>query len=348
MEQRMRGDGDGMKIAVLLGGDSAEREVSLASGAGIIRALRAGAHEVHAVDPALPPGAPAEPLTAKIGELPPGEIAPLAPEAIFAWLRSREIRFADIVFVALHGGKGEDGTVQAQLEAAGAAYTGSGILGSALAMNKDRSKALFREAGVQTAPHLLLDISSGPAPAEVIAAINETLKFPVVIKPNCQGSSVGFSFVPDAGALEEALAVAARFGGECIVERYVPGREITAAILDGRALPLVEIIPEGGFYDYKRKYQEGRSRYVAPAELEPAVTSRIQREAVLAFEALACRDYARVDFRLSLEGEPYCLEVNTLPGMTELSLVPKAAKAAGIGFQELVERICAMALSRKK
>ena len=335
-----------MKVAVLLGGDSPERDVSLASGAGIIKALRARGHETYAVDPALPPGAAAEPAAAKIGERPPEVLAPLAPEEAFAWLEAGPVRTADVVFVALHGGKGEDGTIQALLEAAGIRYTGSGILGSALAMNKDRSKALFREARVQTAPHLLVDVSSGDGRAGAAASIEKVLGFPVVAKPNCQGSSVGFSFVPDAAALEKALGLSARFGCECVVERYVPGRELTAAILGGEALPLVEIIPQGGFYDYKRKYTKGSSRYVAPAAIDEAVAGRIGREAVRAFDALACRDYARVDFRVTDEGEPYCLEVNTLPGMTELSLVPMAAKAAGIGFEDLVERICAMAVER--
>jgi D-alanine-D-alanine ligase len=337
-----------MKVTVLLGGDSPERDVSLASGAGIIRALRSRGHETLAVDPALPAGANAEPLGTKIAERPPERIAPLAPEERFAWLVGEQIRFADVVFIALHGGGGEDGTIQALLEAAGVAYTGSGILGSALAMNKDRSKALFREALVQSAPHLLLDVSRDGGRSDALERIEQSLGFPVVVKPNCQGSSVGFSFVPDAGGLGEALRLAAGFGCDCIVERYIPGREITAAILGGEALPLVEIIPEGGFYDYKRKYTKGTSRYVAPAELDESIARRISREAVRAFDALACRDYARVDFRLSNEGEPYCLEVNTLPGMTELSLVPMAAKAVGIGFDDLVERICAMAVARTR
>jgi len=336
-----------MKVAVLLGGDSAERDVSLASGTYIIKALRARGHETYAVDPALPPGSSAETSAAKIGERPPAELAPLGPDEAFAWLRSSAVRSADIVFVALHGGKGEDGIIQALLEAAGLVYTGTGVLGSALAMNKDRSKALFREAGVQTAPHLLVGASPGIACADAPGKIAKTLGFPIVVKPNCQGSSIGFSFVDDPGGLEEALRQAACFGGDCIVERYVPGREITAAILDGEALPLVEIIPEGGFYDYKRKYTKGTSRYVAPAELDARIAERIQCEASRAYDALTCRDYARVDFRLSPEGEPYCLEVNTLPGMTELSLVPMAAKATGVSFEELVERICMMALKRR-
>ena len=337
-----------MKVTVLLGGDSPERDVSLASGAGMIRALRARGHEVFAVDPALPPGESAEPRAAKIGELPPAAPSPLPPEAVFAWLHSRPVLSADVVCIALHGGKGEDGTIQALLEAAGAAYTGSGILGSALAMNKDRAKALFREAGVGTAPHLLLDAASAAARAGAREAIERSFGFPVVVKPNCQGSSVGFSFVPDPASLDEALVTAGCFGGGCLVERYVSGRELTAAVLDGVALPLVEIIPEGGFYDYRRKYQKGRTRYVAPAEVEPDLAERMRVEAVLACRALDCRDYARVDFRLPPGGAPQCLEVNTLPGMTELSLVPMAAKAAGIDFEELVERICAMGASRKR
>lgn len=337
-----------MRIAVLLGGDSPERDVSIASGAAVIGALRARGHEVAAIDPALPPGAPAEPRETRIGELPPASPEPIPPGKAFAWLGAPALLGADVVFNALHGVRGEDGIAQALLETAGLAYTGSGVLASALAMNKDRAKALFRAAGVSTAPHLLVDAASPAARAAARAAIEGGIGYPLVIKPNCQGSSVGFSFVPAPGGLDEALREAARYGGECLVERYVPGREITAAVLDGAALPLVEIVPEGGFYDYRRKYQKGGSRYVAPAELDAETTERIQRDATRAFEALVCRDYARVDFRLSPEGEPFCLEVNTLPGMTALSLVPMAAKAAGIGFEDLVERIARMALARKR
>ena len=336
-----------MKVTVLLGGDSFERDVSLASGAGVIKALESRGHEVYALDPALPVGA-AAPVAAKIGETPPEELAALAPERAFEWLHATPLLASEVVFIALHGGRGEDGTVQALLEAAGLSYTGTGVLGSALAMNKDRAKALFNEAGVQTAPHLLIDAAGGFVDSGELSTVEEALGFPVVVKPNCQGSSVGFSFVPDAEHLGAALAEAAIYDSEIVVERYVPGREITASILGGEALPLVEIIPEGGFYDYKRKYQKGTSTYVAPAALDPGTTERIQNEAARAYRALRCRDYARVDFRLSTDGEPFCLEVNTLPGMTELSLVPMAARAVGISFEELVERICAMALSRRR
>ena len=336
-----------MKIAVLLGGNSPERDVSLASGAAVIRALRARGHEVAAIDPAMPPGHPAEPKETRIGESPPDGIAPLPPEEIFAWLHSKPIRGADVVMNALHGVWGEDGVVQALLEAAGIAYTGSGVLGSALAMNKDRAKALFRAAGVPTAPHRLLDPSPAVATESARRALSE-LGLPVVVKPNCQGSSVGFSYVESESQIEGALAVAARFAGGCLIERYVPGRELTVAVLEGAALPLVEILPTGGFYDYARKYKKGASRYVVPAELDASTEEHLGRHAVRAFEALLCRDYARVDFRLSPAGEPFCLEVNTLPGMTDLSLVPMAARAAGIGFEDLVERICRMALARNR
>jgi D-alanine-D-alanine ligase len=335
-----------MNIAVVLGGDSPERDVSLASGRGIIEALRARGHQVCAVDPVLPRGSQAEPSRRGIGEQPPDELPRLPIEHSLDWLTSGEILGADVVFIALHGGAGEDGTVQALLETVGVPYAGTGVLGSALAMNKDRSKALFRDAGVRTAPHMLIQSAPQTDPAGLSGEIERRLGYPVVVKPNCQGSSVGFSFVAEPSQVGGALERGAAYGGELIVERFIAGREITAAILDGQALPLVEIVPEGGFYDYKRKYTKGTSRYIVPAGLDRAIADRIRRESVLAYRTLLCRDFARVDLRLSDEGEPYCLEVNTLPGMTELSLVPMAAEKAGIPFGELVERICMMAYAR--
>ncbi|MBN1164639.1 MAG: D-alanine--D-alanine ligase, partial [Candidatus Krumholzibacteriota bacterium] len=219
-------------------------------------------------------------------------------------------------------------------------------LGSALAMNKDRSKALFADAAVQTAPHMLTRIGGDVELRRIRETIESGIGFPVVIKPNCQGSSVGFSFVPEAARLPAALEAASTYGEEVMVERFVPGREVTVTVLDGTALPVIEIIPMGGFYDYQRKYTKGSSRYEVPAKIERKFEDRLKRQAILAYNALSCRDYARVDFRLTNEGEPYCLEVNTLPGMTELSLVPMAAAQVGISFDELVEKICLMALAR--
>ncbi len=337
-----------MKVVVLLGGNSPERDVSIASGSAVIKALRKKGHEVFALDPALPPGESSEPSDHYISDKPSEKPAPLPYDLVFAWLTVEPMRKADVVMNALHGTSGEDGTVQALLEAAGVAYTGSGVLASALAMNKDRSKALFRQAGVPTAEHVLLRARGPEWWKAAIEEVSSCLEFPVVVKPNCQGSSVGFSFVEEQSQLQAALREAAFFGEECIVERYIPGREITAAILEGRALPLVEIVPEGGFYNYRCKYTKGASKYIVPAALPPDTAAKVQDYAVKAFEALDCRDYARVDFRLTPSGDPFCLELNTLPGMTELSLVPMAARAAGISFEDLVERICRLALGRKK
>lgn len=336
----------GLKVAVVMGGGSPERDVSLVSGQGVLEALRRRGHEACPVDPALPAEGQHDSCRAVIGDTPPQELAPIAPRSVFDWMRLPRILEADVAFIALHGGAGEDGRVQALFELAGIPYTGTGVLGSALAMNKDRAKALFREAGVQTAAHLLVRRGEEQDPRRIRESVAARIGFPVVLKPNCQGSSVGFSHVPDPAGLGAALEAALAFGDEVLVERYVAGREITAAILGGEALPLVEIIPEGGFYDYRRKYTRGASRYEAPAGLPAEAADRIAREAVLAWRALGCRDYARVDFRLGHDGQPYCLEVNTLPGMTELSLVPMAAAEAGIPFEELVERICRMALAR--
>ncbi|MDD3642255.1 MAG: D-alanine--D-alanine ligase [Candidatus Krumholzibacteria bacterium] len=337
-----------LKVTVLMGGDSPERDVSLVSGQAVVEALRRRGHDVCSVDPALPAEEQTDSCRAVIGELPAGEIPPLPPGRRFDWLRLPRMLEADVAFIGLHGGAGEDGRVQALLETAGIPYTGTGVLGSALAMNKDRAKVLFRDAGVQTAPHLILASDEVRDVRLVRERIETGIGFPVVLKPNCQGSSVGFSYVPEAAGLGAALEQALAYDDRIIVERYIPGREITAALLDGEALPLVEIVPEGGFYDYRRKYTKGSSRYEAPADLPAPVADRIRREAVLAWRALGCRDYARADFRLSDGGEPYCLEVNTLPGMTELSLVPMAAARAGIPFDELVERICMMSLARRR
>jgi D-alanine-D-alanine ligase len=335
-----------MKITVLLGGDSPERDVSISSGMGILEALKSRGHEASPLDPAVPSWAPTGHMT--IGEAPPSDLPVLPPENALDWLRSPLLGETDAAFVALHGGAGEDGTVQALLESVRVDYTGTGVLGSALSMNKDRSKALFDEAGVQTAEHLLVHAADMDMRSTLVQEVGELFGFPVVVKPNNQGSSVGFGFVREPGELGEAIETAARYSSEVLVERYIAGREITVAILDGEPLPVVEIVPQGGFYDYKRKYTKGTSRYIVPAEIELRVAERFQREALLAYRSICCRDYARVDFRMDESGEPYCLEVNTLPGMTGLSLVPMAAKAAGIDFGELVERICLMACGRGK
>jgi D-alanine-D-alanine ligase len=335
-----------LKIAVLLGGDSPERDVSIVTGMEVAKALVRGGHDVRTVDPALPGNEQYGIGESAIGPAPPEESPAIDAERSRDWLNWDAVREADLVFVALHGGKGENGTVQALLESAGCIYTGAGVLGSALAMDKDRSKALMREAGVHTARHILLRWSGSLALEDLTAGIEEDIGFPVVVKPNSQGSSVGFSFVEKPAELGAAIETGLRFDDELMVEEYIPGRELTVAVLGETPLSPVEIIPEGGFYDYKSKYTKGCSRYVVPAEISKECAGKLQAEGVLAFRALRCRDYARIDFRVDEKERIYCLELNTLPGMTGLSLVPMAAAERGISFEALVERICRMALAR--
>ena len=326
-----------MKIVVLMGGRSAERAVSLTTGAGIAAALRRLGHEVLSLDAAdgraLPPGAEAGARAL--------EAAAGGPET--ALVRAPELNAAEAVFIALHGGAGENGTLAAVLDLAGVPYTGSGMLASALAMDKAMSKRLFEHAGIPTPPWLALP-SEGPPPDP--ADVSPLGGLPVVVKPNDQGSTVGLSIVHDAKNLVAAFEEAAAHSRQVLVERYIPGRELTVAILGHEALPIVEIIPEHGIYDYACKYTPGMSRYEVPAVLPADLTARLQELGLRAFETLGCRGVARVDFRLDPDGRPYCLEVNTVPGMTPTSLVPMAAKARGVSYDDVVARMLALALER--
>ena len=331
------------RITVLMGGASAERDVSLASGLRIVEALAARGHQITALDPATGVLSDAdldELRRSNVGSEPPS-LAALAGLAAGGRLRGDltampEIRDADVVFLALHGGQGEDGTVQAMLDMAGVRYTGSGHLASALAMDKDLSKTLFRAAGVQTADWLM-----APQPG---ALIEQSLGLPVVVKPSKQGSTVGLSIVRDIVHLDTAVAEAFRYDDEVMIERYIAGRELTVGVLGGDALPVGEIKPLKEIYDYECKYTAGMAVEEFPADLSPNVTNKLQEQALRAFRALKLRGYARIDFRLDARGECYCLEANTLPGMTALSLIPQGAAAAGMGFEELCERIVQLAI----
>jgi D-alanine-D-alanine ligase len=241
-----------------------------------------------------------------------------------------------VVFLGLHGGQGEDGTVQAMLDATHVCYTGSGHLASALAMDKDLSKILFRAAGVSTADWLM-----APATAEQVDA---AMGWPVIVKPSKQGSTVGLTKVTSPSDLDAAVREAFLYDDEVMIERFIPGRELTVGILGDEALPVGEIIPTHELYDYECKYTAGMAREEFPAALTKTEVATVQDQARLAFRALKLEGYARIDFRLTEDGTFYCLEANTLPGMTELSLIPQAAKAAGISFDELCERIVQLAL----
>jgi len=337
-----------MRITVLMGGTSAERDVSLATGLRVTEALRSRGHEVTAVD-TVRGALSAEEERALLSQ---GTVkaAPPAPESLQRMARAAlpaTVRVlpqptdTDVVFLALHGGHGEDGTIQAILDLAGVPYTGSGHLASALAMDKDLSKHLFRAGGVNTADWLMAPRE--PSAAFVERAVRE-LGLPVIVKPSKQGSTVGLSIVKEAGELAAAIAEAFRHDDEVMVERFVAGRELTVGILGGEALPVGEIIPKHEIYDYECKYTPGMAQEVFPAEISEREREAAQQQAKLAFAALKLRGYARIDFRMTASGEMFCLEANTLPGMTATSLIPQAAAAAGIEFPILCERIVQLAL----
>lgn len=292
-------------ICVLLGGPSAEREVSLRSGVAVAGALRSLGCEVSEVDPV---GA---------WRIPPG---------------------TEVVFLALHGTWGEDGTVQAELDARGLPYTGCGAEASRVAFDKVLTKRRLLEAGVPTAPFLTF--------SEADARWPDGWRPPVVIKPVRQGSSVGLRFVERETDWGAALTACLEHDTEALVEERIDGREITVGILEDRALPVVEIRPREGAYDYRHKYTAGATDYLCPAPFEAGTTRRLQEAALGAFRAVGGRDYGRIDAMVRPGGEPVILEVNTLPGMTETSLLPKAAAAAGIGFAELCGRMVELAWRR--
>jgi D-alanine-D-alanine ligase len=331
-----------MNITVMMGGTSAERDVSLASGVRIVQALRRRGHVTTPMDPAV--GVLSEQtfeqLTHGVMRREPPTLEQLRrlerTELSHVLVTLPAVREADVVFIGLHGGFGEDGTVQAMLDAAHVCYTGSGHLASALAMDKDLSKILFRSAGVTTADWLMAPASD--------AQVEAALGWPVIVKPSKQGSTVGLTKVERAEQLKPAVHEALQFDDEVMIERFIPGRELTVGILGDEALPVGEIIPKHELYDYECKYTAGMAREEFPAKLTKSQRASAQAQARRAFRALKLTGYARIDFRMTDDGTFYCLEANTLPGMTELSLIPQAAHAAGISFDDLCERIVQLAV----
>ena len=348
-----------LKISVLIGGTSAERDVSLASGLRVTEALRTRGHDVTAIDTARGPlsrDAERELLARPVVLVePPSQetLAEMAREALPQMQRVLPmLAQADVVFLGLHGGAGEDGTIQALLDLAGIPYTGSGHLASALAMDKDLSKHLFRRSGVPTAEWVMATPASGKEQDAEGARFRKEairkLNLPVVVKPSKQGSTVGLTVVKQEDQLAGAIAEAFRYDDEVMVEAFVPGRELTVGILGDTALPVGEIIPKHEIYDYECKYQAGMAVEEFPAKISATETARIQDLALRAFRALKLRGCARIDFRMSPDGEFFCLEANTLPGMTKTSLIPQAGAAAGISFPELCERIVHLALDARR
>ena len=342
-----------MKIAVVCGGLSNERDVSITSGSCVARALREKGHKVvlldlyygysgKYMDPAELFEREQEDLRYSVREETP-DIEKMIADGDGSRIGKNVIeicRAADISFLALHGEDGENGKVQATFDMFGIRYTGSGYLGSALAMNKELSKVLFRHSGIPTPAGIVLEKG---------AESYEDVGFPCVVKPCSGGSSVGTSIVYSRDEYDAALEFAFRFEARVLVERYVKGRELTVGVMDGRAMPVIEIIPKSGWYDYKNKYQAGLTEELCPAPLSPEDTDRVQRLAERVAEALMIDVYCRADFLMDeSDGQIYCLEANTLPGMTPTSLVPQMGAAQGMDFGEVCEKIIAVSMEKYK
>ena len=298
------------KIGVLLGGLSSEREVSIASGTAILKALHEKGYHAVAVD---------------VGRDVAGKIHEQGIEA---------------AFIALHGKFGEDGAIQGLLEVMGIPYTGSGILASALGMNKAVSKQVFRSQGLLVGPYEVIYAGN----ADEAHGIVSHLRYPVVIKPQAEGSSVGVSLVFKNEEVTPAVELAFKYGDEILIEKFIKGKEVQVGILGARALGAIEIVPKRAFYDYAAKYEKGMSDHFFPARIPEADYQRTLEAGMAAHRAIGCRGYSRVDFIIDESGMPHILEVNTLPGMTATSLLPEIAKGVGISFPDLVEEILRLAL----
>ncbi len=300
-----------LKAGVLMGGWSDEREISLASGQAVIDALKDKGWQAAGID---------------------------VDKQVWERIKAENI---DVAFLTLHGRYGEDGTIQGMLEIMGIPYTGSGVLASSLAINKIMAKRIFQSYNIATPHFVVLEDK-----AKIVS--DSPLGYPVVIKPCSQGSTIGVNIVKTKKELNTAIEESLRYDEKIFLEEFISGRELTVGIIESEPLPVLEIRPKSGFYDFYSKYTLGETEYLCPAPIDEDLTLKIQGLGLLAHQALGCSDFSRVDFRLREDSSIFCLEVNTIPGMTKTSLLPKAAKQQGIAFPDLVERILLMALKRKK
>lgn len=350
-----------MKIVVLAGGLSTERDVSFKTGEMVTKALRENGHQVILLDVFMGYSDKEEDLTGifdraeavsvKVAAIP--ETAPDL-EKVKAQRKDQSdnffgpnvielCRMADIVFMALHGENGENGKIQAAFDLFGIRYTGTGYLGSALAMNKGMAKQLFLENGIPTPRGTSLKRGKDAAKIETCG-----IHFPCVVKPCSGGSSIGVSIVHDKAEYEQALKEAFRWENELVIEEYVKGREFSVGVIDFQALPIIEIAPVEGFYDYKNKYKAGSTVETCPAELSEQITKEMQGYAEKVSEVLGLNTYSRTDFLLDEEGRIFCLEANTLPGMTPTSLLPQEAKVTGVDFNQLCEKLIESSMRKYK
>ncbi|MGA9290795.1 MAG: D-alanine--D-alanine ligase [Anaerobacillus sp.] len=305
-----------MKVGVLYGGTSAEREVSLSSGKGIIEALKENGHEVIGVD--------------------------FHPDRLTEVMELD----VDIIFIGLHGKYGEDGRIQGLLDMLQIPYVGSGVLGSAVAMDKAKSKKVLKDSGVRLAKDLVLNKSDD------YRSLDLPFGYPVVVKPNSEGSTIGLTIAQNEEELTTGIEEAFRFDQTVILEEFISGTEVTVAVMgskgDVKSLPVVEIVPKNAYYDYESKYAEGGSEHIVPARISPTYTELIQYQSVVAHELLGCETYSRVDYIVPKDGsEPVFLEVNTLPGMTPTSLFPDAAREIGYSYEQMIEKLIQLGLKKK-
>ena len=303
-----------MNVSILYGGWSAEHKISIQTGLAVAGAIRED-YNIDLVD-----------FTKSIF---------YSPQFLLE---------SDIVFNALHGGAGEDGTIQSFFELHNIAYTGSNSKASKIAMDKNIAKLLVKSVGVRTPRWVVIKNEPG-AGVKFFDQNSERFSFPFIVKPATEGSTYGISFVGDDSGLSEAINKAAAFSRDVIVEEYIEGRELTVGILDGKVLPIIEIKPANKIFDFECKYSEGKSAYVVPADINESIERKISEDSLKIFNVIGCRHYGRIDFRLDSDGNYYFLELNTLPGMTSTSLFPKAAEKVDISYSELIEQIINRALN---
>ncbi|MCU0372228.1 MAG: D-alanine--D-alanine ligase [Ignavibacteria bacterium] len=338
-----------MKIALLTGGISSEREVALSSGRGVLNALRKLGHDVTVIDPIYGSNFQGEDVifSDKVSREYPSleKLRKMQSENsrnLIECINSEIFDDIDIAFLALHGKFGEDGKIQTLLSLRGVKYTGSGIESSCIAMDKDFSKTVFMHNRIPTPNWITLGKDNGHNNPEIYSVLGRKL----VVKPSDEGSTVGLRIVDNSEELNDAIEYGFSYTSKVLVEEYIKGRELTVSILGNEALPVIEIKPKEGFYDYEHKYTKGMTEYICPAEIPVEISDEAKKYALAAYNSLGCEVYARVDFLMTDSGNLFCLEVNTLPGMTELSLVPKAAQAVGIEFNDLIDRIINLSLKK--
>lgn len=335
----MKINNEKIKIALFAGGTSPERAVSKSTGAAIYNALTSLGYQTIVIDPAYGLNQPEDVMKIFAEE----DCAEVSNRNYVEVVNSHLLNNIDLVFLALHGRWGEDGTIQSLLELRGLKYTGSKVLSSAIAMDKMMSKILFQHYGIKTPLWFSVDKNSTDF-MQLTKTIHYSFGYPCVVKPNDQGSTVGLTICKKEEEVEAAIKLAHHFSDKALIEEYIDGQELTVAIVENTALPVLEIKPRHNHYDYECKYTSGMSEYEVPANIPKETFCTLQEQALKAFNALGCSSYGRVDFRMDKNLNAYCLEVNTLPGMTSTSLVPKMAKAIGVTFEQLVEKIVFLSL----